>query len=147
MIRNAPETVSWKDRKALMPSLKAIYQTSGAEAAEAALHAFEASPCAKRYPMIAPMWRRAWVYVTPFFAFPPEIRKMIYTTNAVESLNRSLRKAIRTRGSFPSDEAALKLPYLAIQHAGLRWKPAIAWGEAKRQFTILFGDRIVRSAS
>ena len=77
--------------------------------------------------MIAPMWRRAWAYVVPFFAFPPAIRKMIYTTNAVESLNRSLRKVIKTRGSFPSDEAALKLLYLAIQHAGLRWKPAVAW--------------------
>ena len=72
-----------------MPSLKAIYQAATAEAAEAALEAFEASAWAKRYPMIAPMWRRAWVYVVPFFAFPPAIRKMIYTTNAVESLNRA----------------------------------------------------------
>ena len=78
---------------------------------------------------------------------PPAIRKMIYTTNAVESLNRTLRKVIKTRGSFPSDEAALKLLYLAIQHAGLRWKPAIAWPEAKLQFLILFEDCIVRSAS
>ena len=108
----------------------------------------------QRYPMIAPMWRRAteharegWVYVAPFFAFPPAIRKMIYTTNAVGSLNRSLRKVIKTRGSFPSDEAALKLLYLAIQHAGMRWKPAIAWPEAKLHFMILFGDRIARSAS
>lgn len=146
LIRNALETVSWKDRKALMPSLKAIYQAPTAEAAEAALEAFEAGPWTKRYPMIAPLWRRAWPYVVPFFAFPPAIRTMIYTTNAVESLNRSLRKVIKTRGSFPSDEAALKLLYLAIQHAGMRWKPAIAWGEAKLQFLILFGDRIVRSA-
>jgi len=109
--------------------------------------AFEAGPWAKRYPMIAPAWRRAWVYVVPFFAFPPAIRKMIYTTNAVESLNRTLRKVIKTRGSFPSDEAALKLLYLAIQHAGLRWKPAVAWPEAKLQFLILFEDRIAGSAS
>jgi len=147
LIRNALESVSWKDRKALMPSLKAIYQAPTAEAAEAALDAFEAGPWAKRYPMIAPMWRRAWAYVVPFFAFPPAIRKMIYTTNAVESLNRSLRKVIKTRGSFPSDEAVLKLLYMAIQHAGLRRKPAVAWPEAKRQFMIMFGDRIVRSAS
>jgi putative transposase len=147
LIRNALETVNWKDRKALMPALKAIYQAATAEAAEAALDAFEAGPWAKRYPMIAPMWRRAWAYVVPFFAFPPAIRRMIYTTNAVESLNRSLRKVIKTRGSFPSDEAALKLLYLAIQHAGLRWKPAVAWPEAKLQFLILFGDRIARSAS
>ena len=147
LIRNSLDPVGWKDRKALMPALKAIYQAPTAEAAEAALAAFEAGPWAKRYPMIAPLWRRAWAYVVPFFAFPPAIRKMIYTTNAVESLNRSLRKVIKTRGSFPSDEAALKLLYLAIQHAGLRFKPAIAWPEAKLQFLILFGDRITRSAS
>lgn len=147
LIRNSLEPVSWKDRKALMPSLKAIYQAATADAAEAALEAFEAGPWAKRYPMIAPAWRRAWVYVVPFFAFPPAIRKMIYTTNAVESLNRTLRKVIKTRGSFPSDEAALKLLYLAIQHAELRWKPAIAWPEARLQFLILFEDRIAGSAS
>jgi putative transposase len=91
LIRNSLEPVNWKDRKALMPSLKAIYQAPTVQAAEAALEAFEASSWAKRYPMIAPAWRRAWVYVVPFFAFPPAIRKMIYTTNAVESLNRTLR--------------------------------------------------------
>jgi transposase-like protein len=144
-MRNSLEAVPWKDRKALMPSLKAIYQAATAEAAEAALDAFEAGPWAERYPMIAPMWRRAWAYVVPFFAFPPAIRRMIYTTNAVESLNRRLRKVIKTRGSFPSDEAVLKLLYMAIQHAGLRWKPAIAWPEAKLQFMILFADRITRS--
>ena len=147
LIRNSLEPVSWKDRKALMPALKAIYQAPTVEAAEAALEAFASGPWAKRYPMIAPIWRRSWAYVVPFFAFPPAIRKMIYTTNAVESLNRTLRKVIKTRSSFPTDEAALKLLYLAIQHAGLRWKPAIAWPEAKLQFLILFGDRIGRSAS
>jgi putative transposase len=146
LIRNSLAVVSWKDRKAMMPSLKAIYQAATVAAAETALEAFEAGFWAKRYPMIAPLWRRAWAYVVPFFAFPPAIRKMIYTTNAVESLNRTLRKVTKTRGSFPSDEAALKLLYLAIQHAGLRWKPAIAWPEAKLQFIIMFGDRIVRSA-
>jgi putative transposase len=147
LIRNSLEPVSWKDRKALMPALKAIYQAPTEQAAEAALDAFEAGSWAKRYPMIAPAWRRAWVYVVPFFAFPPAIRKMIYTTNAVESLNRTLRKVIKTRGSFPSDEAALKLLYLAIQHAELRWKPAIAWPEARLQFLILFAHRIGQSAS
>lgn len=147
LIRNSLEPVNWKDRKALMPALKAIYQAPTAEAAEVALEAFEMGPWAKRYPMIAPAWRRAWVYVVPFFAFPPAIRKMIYTTNAVESLNRTLRKVIKTRGSFPTDEAALKLLYLAIQHAELRWKPAAAWPEAKLQFLILFEDRIAGPAS
>ena len=121
-----------------MPSLKAIYQAATSDAAEEALAAFEET-WGKRYPLTGPLWRRAWAYVMAFFAFPPAIRKMIYTTNAVEGLNRSLRKVIKTRGSFPSDEAALKLLYMAIQHAGLRWKPAVAWPEAKLQFMILFG--------
>ena len=146
LIRNSLAFVSWKDRKLVMPDLKAIYRAETAEAAAAELDAFEAE-WGKRYPAIGQAWRRAWEHVVPLFAFPPAIRKMIYTTNAVESLNRSLRKVIKTRGSFPSDEAALKLLYLAIQHAGVRWKPAIAWPEAKLQFMILFGDRITRSAS
>jgi transposase-like protein len=81
--------------------------------------------------------------VVPFFAFAPTVRKMIYTTNAVESLNRSLRKVIKTRGSFPTDEAALKLLFLAICHAGVRRKPAVAWPEAKTQLIIMFGDRFI----
>jgi putative transposase len=145
LIRNSLEAVAWKHRKAVIPALRAIYQAPTAEAAEAALAAFETN-WGKRFPTIAPLWRRAWAYVVPFFGFPPAIRKMIYTTNAVESLNRSLRKVIKTRGSFPSDEAALKLLFLAIRHAGLRWKPSIAWGEAKLQFMILFADRIAGSA-
>jgi len=92
------------------------------------------------------MWRRAWEYVTPLFAFPPAIRKLIYTTNAVESLNRSLRKIIKTRGSFPTDDAALKLLYLAIQNAGIRWRRPVEWTAAMGQFAILFGDRFVLSA-
>ena len=91
------------------------------------------------------MRRRAWDYVTPLFAFPPAIRKMIYTTNAVESLNRSLRKIIKTRGSFPTDDAALKLLYLAIRNAGLRWRRPIEWAAAMSQFAILFGDHFVLS--
>lgn len=147
LIRNSLEAVSWKDRKALMPALKAIYQAPTAEAAEAALEAFEAGSWAKRYPTIAPAWRRAWVHVVPFFAFPPAIRRMIYTTNAVESLNRGLRKVVKTRGSFPTDDAALKLLYLAISHMTLRSAPSPAWSEARAQFAILFSDRIDPSAS
>ena len=82
----------------------------------------------------------------PFFAFPPAVRKMIYTTNAVESLNRSLRKVIKNRGSFPTDEAALKLLFLAIRHSGVRWKKPIAWTEAYAQFSILFADRLSGSS-
>src|ERR1051326_2296785 len=121
LIRNSLAFVSWADRKAIVPDLKAIYGAANAEAALERLDAFE-EKWGKRYPTIAPTWRRAWDYVTPLFAFPPAIRTMIYTTNAVESLSRSLRKIIKTRGSFPTDDAALKLLYLAIRNAGLRWR-------------------------
>lgn len=142
LIRNSLAFVSWTDRKAIVPDLKSIYGAANAEAALERLGAFDAK-WGKRYPTIAPTWRRAWDYVTPLFAFPPAIRKMIYTTNAVESLNRSLRKIIKTRGSFPTDDAALKLLYLAIQNAGLRWRRPIEWTTAMNQFAILFGDRFV----
>ena len=108
LIRNSLELLSWKDRKTVMPALRAIYQ---APTAEAAPSGFEDTP-GKRHPTIAPLWRRA--YVVPFFGFPPAIRRMIYTTNAVESLNRGLRKVLKTRGSFPTDAAALKLLFPAI---------------------------------
>jgi putative transposase len=145
LIRNSLAFVSWADRKAIIPDLKAIYGAANAQAALERLDAFEGK-WGKRYPTIAPTWRRAWDYVIPLFAFPPAIRRMIYTTNAVESLNRSLRKVIKTRGSFPTDDAALKLLYLAIQNAGLRWRRPIEWTAAMNQFAILFGDRFVVSA-
>lgn len=140
LIRNSLAFVSWKDRKAIMPAIKAIYRAETEDLARARLDDLEAEWGA-RYPAIAQAWRRHWPYVIPFFAFPPAIRKMIYTTNAVESVHRSLRKIIKTRGSFPTDEAALKLLYLAIKNAGLRWRRAVAWTEAMSQFTIVFGDR------
>lgn len=140
LIRNSLAFVSWKDRKQIMPDLKAIYRAENAEAALDRLEAFEASWGA-RYPAIGASWRRAWEHVIPLFAFPPDIRKMIYTTNAVESLNRSLRKIIKTRGSFPSDEAATKLLFLAIRNAGVHWKRPIEWTAAMGQFAVLFGER------
>jgi len=145
LIRNSLAFVSWKDRKLIMPDLKAIYRAPTAEAALAELDAFEAK-WDKRYPAIGQAWRRAWEHVIPFFAFPPAIRKIIYTTNAVESLNRSLRKIIKTRGSFPTDEAALKLLFLAIRNAGVHWHKPIEWTVAIGQFAILFGDRFEPSA-
>lgn len=145
LIRNSLAFVSWKDRKSVVQDLKHVYRAANAELALEWLDGFE-ERWARQYPTIAPMWRRAWDYVTPLFAFPPAIRKMIYTTNAVESLNRSLRKIIKTRGSFPTDDAALKLLYLAIRNAGLRWRRPIEWTAAMSQFAILFGDRFVLSA-
>jgi transposase-like protein len=145
LIRNSLSFVSWKDRKAILPSIKAIYHAENADAALLRLEEFEAEWC-KRYPAIGAAWRRAWQHVVPFFAFAPEIRKMIYTTNAVEALNRSLRKIIKTRGSFPNDEAAMKLLYLAIRNAGIHWRRPIAWTAAMGQFAIQFGERFAGSA-
>ena len=138
LIRNSLSFVSWQDRKRLVPALRAIYR---AEVAELRLADFEAE-WGKKYPAIAPAWRRVWNEVVPFFANPPQIRKMIYTTNAIESLHRGLRKIIKTRGAFPSDEAATKLLYLALRNLGVHWKPAIEWRAAYAQFTIFFAERL-----
>ena len=119
LIRNSLAFVSWKDRKTILPAIKAIYRAENADTALIRLEEFEAE-WGKPYPAIGQAWRRAWEHVVPFFAFAPAIRKMIYTTNAVEALHRSLRKIIKTRGSFPNDDAALKLLYLAIKNAGMR---------------------------
>lgn len=145
LIRNSLSFVSWKDRKAILPSIKAIYHAENADVALLRLEDFEAE-WGKRYPAIGAAWRRAWEHVIPFFAFAPEIRKMIYTTNAVEALNRSLRKIIKTRGSFPNDEAAMKLLYLAIRNAGIHWRRPVAWTAAMGQFAIQFGERFAGSA-
>src|ERR1700740_1835934 len=115
LIRKRLAFVSWKDRKAIMPSIRAIYQAENADQALARLEEFE-DEWGKSYPAIGQGWRRAGEHFIPFFAFAPAIRKMIYTTNCVEALNRSLRKIIKTRGSFPNDEAALKLLYLALHN-------------------------------
>ena len=146
LIRSSLRFVSWKDRKRVMPDLKTIYRADNAEAAQERLSDFE-TKWGTKYPAIGDTWRRSWQHVVPLFAFPPVIRKTIYTTNAVESLHRSLRKIIKTRGSFPNDEAATKLLYLAIQNAGMRWRRPVEWTAAMSQFAILFGDRFAVSAS
>ena len=145
LIRNSLAFVTWKDRKAIMPWIKAIYRAENADQALARLDEFEAE-WGKRYPAIGQAWRRAWEHVIPFFAFAPAIRKMIYTTNCVEALNRSLRKIIKTRGSFPTDETASKLLYLAIKNAGMHWRRPIEWTAAMGQFAIQFGERFASSA-
>jgi putative transposase len=145
LIRSSLAFVSWKDRRTIMPDLKAIYRAETAEAAQDRLSEFE-DKWGSRYPAIGQAWRRAWDHVIPLFAFPPAIRKMIYTTNAVESLHRSLRKIIKTQGSFPTDEAATKLLYLGIQNAGVHWRRPVEWTAAMGQFGILFGERFAVSA-
>ena len=142
LIRNSLDYAGWKDRKALAAALRPIYAAPSAEAAEAALDAFEAGPWGQKFPTITAAWRRAWDRVIPFFAFPPPIRRVIYTTNAIESLNARLRKIIKTRGHFPTDEAAAKLIWLALRNITQDWgRPAHHWKEAMNQFAILYAER------
>ena len=116
----------------------------GADAGQAALDAFEAGPWGEKYPAIAQSWRRNWEHVSPFFVFPEAVRRIVYTTNAIESLNAKIRRAVRTRGHFPSDEAASKLLYLVLDQAAEAWKrPPREWFEAKTQFAVIFGERFV----
>jgi putative transposase len=114
LVRASLKYVSWKQREAVAAELRAIYTAATAEQAEAELDVF-AAKWDQTHPTISQIWRRNWAYVTPLFAFPAEIRKVIYTTNAVESLNMTLRKVIKMRASFPNEEAALKLLYMALE--------------------------------
>jgi putative transposase len=144
LIRNSMDFASWKDRKAIAAALKEIYRAKDAEAGQTALDAFDAGPWGKKYPAIAQSWRRNWEQVIPFFAFPVAVRRIIYTTNAIEALNAKLRRAVRTRGHFPTDEAATKLLWLVLRRVAGEWKmPPREWCEAKTQFAIMFGDRFV----
>jgi putative transposase len=145
LIRNSLDYASWKDRKALAAAIKPIYTAPSAEAAQAELQAFEGSPWGIKFPTVAAAWRRAWDKVIPFFAFPPEVRKVIYTTNAIESVNARLRKIIKTRGHFPSDDAATKLIWLALRNITADWgRPANTWKMAMNQFAILYEDRFTQ---
>ena len=144
LIRHSLSFVSWKDRRTVVPALRAIYRAKDADAGLEALDEFEAGPWGQRYPAIAQSWRRNWEHVIPFFAFPESVRRIIYTTNAIEALNSKLRRAVRTRGHFPSDDAAMKLLYLVLNHAAEDWKrPPREWFEARTQFAVVFGQRFV----
>ena len=146
LLRNSMDFVSWKHRKPLAAALKGIYRAVDAKAAEEALTAFEASEWGQRYPAIGQSWRRAWSEVIPFFAFPEEVRRIVYTTNAIEALNAKLRRAVRARGHFPSDEAATKLLYLILNHSEKEWRmPPREWSMAKAQFAVLFGERFIKA--
>ena len=147
LIRNSLDYASWKDRKALAAALRPIYSAASAEAAAVALDAFEAGVWGQKFPTVVAAWRRAWDRIIPFFAFPPAIRKVIYTTNAIESVNARLRKIIKTRGHFPSDDAASKLIWLALRNITANWgKAAHNWKEAMNQFAILYAERFTREA-
>jgi len=143
MVRNSLNYVNWKERKLVAADLKAVYAAPTAEAAEEELNRF-GEKWDKRYGAIRMMWQRHWERIIPFFAFSPEIRKVMYTTNAVESLNMSLRKIIKTRGAFPSEQAALKLLYMALKNVVAKWQRngVTNWKDALNQFTLLWEDRI-----
>ena len=142
LVRRSLNFVSWKDRRSVVADLKPIYQAATVEEAEANLDAFSQN-WDDRYPAITKVWRRQWEYIIPFFAYPKDIRKVVYTTNAIESMNRSLRKIIKNRGAFPSDQAAIKLLYLAMCNISKRWtRPVLDWKAALSQFTIMFEDRM-----
>jgi len=146
LLRNSMDFVSWKDRKGLATALKDIYRATDAGAAEKALTAFEAGSWGQRYPAIAQGWRRNWAEIIPFFGFPQEVRRIVYTTNAIEALNSKLRRAVRARGHFPSDEAATKLLYLILNRSEKEWKmPPREWAMAKAQFAVIFGERFIRA--
>lgn len=142
MVRHSLKYVSWKQRKEVAADLKAIYRSPTAEQGETELTAFE-EKWDKTHPSIGQSWRRNWERITPFFGYPPEIRKVIYTTNAIESLNMSLRKVTKNRGSFPNDESMFKLLYLALNNIAKKWTmPIRDWKPALNCFSILFDDRM-----
>ena len=140
LIRASLKFVNWKERKAMAADLKSIYRAATAETAELALAAFRV-----KYPKhqaVADVWERNWPRVIPFFEFPEEIRKIIYTTNAVGSLHMTLRKVTKNRASFPTQDSAIKLLYMALRNVSKKWTTVQVWAQALQQFTIRWGDRI-----
>jgi putative transposase len=142
LIRYSMQFASWKERKPIAAALKPVYRAETAAIARERLEEFDAGPWGRKYPAIAQSWRRNWEQVTPFFAYPAEVRRIIYTTNAIESLHSQVRKAVRGRGHFPSDEAASKLIWLVLRNITAAWtRPPVAWSAAKAQFALQFEER------
>ena len=145
LLRQSVVVASWKERKALAAALRPIYTAPSADAAADALAAFEAGAWGARFPTIGKLWRRAWAAVIPFFAFPPDVRRILYTTNALESVHARLRKIIKTRGHFPNDDAATKLIWLALRNIMADWhRPMLHWRAAMTAFTILYDERFTK---
>ncbi len=146
LLRHSMEFASWKDRKAIAAALKTIYDAVDDKAAEQALTAFEDGPWGQKYAAIGKSWRRAWQEVIPFFAFPREVRRILYTTNAIEALNSKLRRAVRARGHFPNDDAALKLLFLVLNRSEKEWRmPPREWSAARAQMAVMFGERFTKA--
>jgi len=144
LLRYSMQFASWKDRKALALALRPIYQAATTEEARLHLEEFAAGPWGQKFPMVVESWKRNWEHVIPFFAFPPMVRKIIYTTNAIEGLHSRVRKAVQVRGHFPSDEAAMKLIWLVLRNVAARWRTGpLYWHEARLQFAIQFQGRFI----
>jgi len=142
MVRNSVKYISYKDRKAVTADLKEIYLAPSEEAAASALDLFS-EKWDKKYPAISKSWRSRWTEVIPFMKFSPEIRKAVYTTNAIESINYNLQRNLKTRQSFPNDESAMKLIFMILQRISKKWTmPIRNWGEALNQFAVIYGDRV-----
>jgi len=147
LVRQSLAFAGWKERKRLAAELRTIYRAPTEAAATAALDALASGPWGTKYPAIVALWRRHWPYVAPVFAFPPEIRRLLYTTNAIESLHMQLRKIVKTRGHFPTDAAATKLLYLALRNILTKWQRGNhAWQAAMPHLSLLFGPRFTDHA-
>jgi transposase-like protein len=148
LIRHSLDFANWKERKPLAVALRPIYAAASADAASAALDTFARGPWGAKFPTVVASWRRTWEHVIPFFAFPPDVRRLIYTTNALESVHAQLRKIIKTRGHFPTDEAATKLIWLALRNITAKWeRSCYYWKPAMNQFAILYPDRFPTSTA
>jgi putative transposase len=142
LIRHSLDFANWKERQPLAKALRPIYAAPDADAGRVALDDFASSPWGVRFPPVVAAWRRAWTHVIPFFAFPPDVRRVIYTTNALESVHARVRKIIKTRGHFPTDDAATKLIWLALRNITAEWVlPTRHWSRAMNQFAILYEER------
>jgi transposase-like protein len=145
LLRHSLSYCNWQDRKAVAAELKGVYQAATAELARERLEEFSTGKWGKKYPVIVASWERAWEEVIPFYSYPPEIRKLLYTTNAIESFHMQLRKVLKNRGHFPNDEAAARLIYLALRNIVAKWKaPSLAWMAASNQFALLYPERFRR---
>jgi putative transposase len=141
-VRNSLRYVPWRERRAVAADLRAIYGATTLTAAEQALERF-ADRWDTKYPAISPSWLADWDRLTVFFDYPPAIRRAVYTTNAIESLNYSLRKVLKGRSAFPNDESIIKVLYMGLQHVAKKWtQPIPEWKAALNQFVILFGERV-----
>jgi transposase-like protein len=144
LIRASLDFANWKERKPMATALRPISTAPSADAAAAAPDAIERGPWGRTFPPVVTSWRRAWTHIIPFFAFPPGVRRLIDTTNSLESVHAQLRKIIKTRGHFPNDDAAMKLMWLALRNITATWERAApTWRQAMNQFAILYGDRFL----